>query len=291
MFVYRIKNIVNGKVYIGQSVNAKRRWVDHKAKLNRNQHPNEHLQSAWQFYNARSFEFDILEQCTSKEMTNQREVYYINEYKALDREFGYNIRTGGDSFNHSQESKLKMSKSKLGFKHTDETKIKISKNNSRHMLGKTHTDESKMKIGLAGTGRKKSPETIEKLKQIMHNSTNPAHMKGVKKSPEQNIRASNGLKLKWQDPTFRENMLTVRKRQMTDEVKKQISTTKKQQFLQNGHNQARRWPSFVDPDGNIYDDILDMTRFAKLHNLTASVMRQVAYGDKKSHKGWRLHVT
>lgn len=44
--IYKIENKVNGKVYIGQSIDIKIRWYNHRKELNGNRHHNEHLQNA-----------------------------------------------------------------------------------------------------------------------------------------------------------------------------------------------------------------------------------------------------
>lgn len=46
--------------------------------------------------------------------------------------------------------------------------------------------------------------------------------------------------------------------------------------------------SFIDSAGNVYSDILNLTEFAKLHNLDQSNLRRVAIGEYKQHKGFRL---
>lgn len=55
--IYCIENTVNGKKYIGQSVNIYTRWKQHKNDLNNDAHCNEHLQSAWNCYGEEAFKF------------------------------------------------------------------------------------------------------------------------------------------------------------------------------------------------------------------------------------------
>jgi group I intron endonuclease len=88
--VYAIKNTLNSKVYIGSSINLKRRFYVHRYTLSSNKHHNEHLQRAWNYYGVSCFVFIILESC-NKEQLREIEQKYINEYKAYDRQFGYNL--------------------------------------------------------------------------------------------------------------------------------------------------------------------------------------------------------
>ena len=70
-------------------------------------------------------------------------------------------------FKHSEESKMKMSKSHkgntahLGFKHSEETKLKISK----ACLGRHHTKEACQKISQAHKGRIFSDESKRKMSE------------------------------------------------------------------------------------------------------------------------------
>ena len=58
--IYKIANLVNGKRYIGGSVNLKHRLVCHKSGLRRGRHKNPHLQNAWNKYGEENFEFKII---------------------------------------------------------------------------------------------------------------------------------------------------------------------------------------------------------------------------------------
>lgn len=67
------------------------RHCRHYGELNRNVHINKHLQSAWNKYGEDVFEFNVLEYCDIN-MLNDREEYWINHFKSMDNEYGYNIR-------------------------------------------------------------------------------------------------------------------------------------------------------------------------------------------------------
>jgi len=61
--IYKIKNLVNGKFYIGSTCNLKRRKGNHFAELGRNKHRNIKLQNAWNKYGESAFQFEVISTC------------------------------------------------------------------------------------------------------------------------------------------------------------------------------------------------------------------------------------
>ena len=76
--IYQIRNLINGKVYVGQTVNESRRKANHLFLLRMNKHHSIKLQNAYNKYGEKNFIFEILEEC-SKEELNDRELYYIQK--------------------------------------------------------------------------------------------------------------------------------------------------------------------------------------------------------------------
>lgn len=93
--IYCIKNLVDNKIYVGQSVNINARWRQHRSHLRRNMHRNEHLQNAWNKYGEINFEFSILELCDI-EVMDELERFYIERYDSMSRQNGYNCESGGN---------------------------------------------------------------------------------------------------------------------------------------------------------------------------------------------------
>lgn len=110
MFIYRILNTKNNKCYIGQTEEspATIRWHKHRYELNRNNHRNTHLQHAWNKYGEDIFTFEVIEECSTKELLNEAEERWVAHYKSLNMH--YNIKDGGNHTAHSIESTHKMSK-------------------------------------------------------------------------------------------------------------------------------------------------------------------------------------
>jgi len=95
--IYKIINTINNKIYIGQSVDIKRRWNDHKSELRRNAHYNTYLQQSWNKYGEGNFIFEVIEfnENFTTEDLNELEIYYIDKLKTFDNNFGYNLTIGG----------------------------------------------------------------------------------------------------------------------------------------------------------------------------------------------------
>ena len=94
--IYKITNIKNKKVYIGQSVNIKKRWTKHKNTYYnpKYQNYNSPLYRAMRAYGIEFFIFEIIEECLKDEL-NEKEVFYISQYKSNNPDFGYNLSDGG----------------------------------------------------------------------------------------------------------------------------------------------------------------------------------------------------
>ena len=103
-YIYQIKNKINGKLYIGQTVNFQARKLRHLSSLRNEKHDNPHLQKAFLKYGEEAFEFSIIheEKCNQARL-NELEEYYISKYETYLN--GYNCNRGGQQHN-GFESKL-----------------------------------------------------------------------------------------------------------------------------------------------------------------------------------------
>ena len=87
--IYQIRNLVNGKIYVGSSVNLETRKTRHYWELENNRHNNQHLQRAYNKYGLDKLVFEVLEY-VEKDMLLEREQYYIDTLNVVNE--GYNIR-------------------------------------------------------------------------------------------------------------------------------------------------------------------------------------------------------
>lgn len=102
-YIYCITNKVNGKLYIGQTITTvKNRWACHKhnAKSGRSDMA---LYHAMRKYGVDSFKIELVEKFFSNtkeslvSTLNKKEIYYIDKFKSLYNENGYNVTKGGDN--------------------------------------------------------------------------------------------------------------------------------------------------------------------------------------------------
>lgn len=94
--IYKITNLINNKIYIGQSVNIERRIGAHfnYAFSKGAKEYNTPIHNAIRLYGKENFKWEILKECTEEEL-DDLEIYYIDLYNSTDRNIGYNLTTGG----------------------------------------------------------------------------------------------------------------------------------------------------------------------------------------------------
>jgi group I intron endonuclease len=153
--IYIIKNVINGKFYLGSSINLSKRKRTHFRDLKNNKHHCIYLQRAYNKYGKENFEFIILFNC-SKEYCLEFEEYFIkslspkyNTSKVANCPMGgrkhsldtiekfknRSVKSGKEHYLYgkSPESSIieKMRKARIGTKQTVETKTKMSETAKR----------------------------------------------------------------------------------------------------------------------------------------------------------------
>lgn len=154
-----------GKVYIGMTGNDPQdRWDS-----GHGYRKHKYFWNAIQKYGWKNIKHEVLYEGLTKDLAYEMEIQLIIEYKSTDKHFGYNLSIGGKGGSTgtilSQETRLKMSKSRTGTKHP--------------MYGKHHTKATKEKLSekLSGEnhpqfGTHRSDKTKEKLRKA---NSGPKH--------------------------------------------------------------------------------------------------------------------
>lgn len=131
--IYLITNTTNGKHYVGQAIDLRKRLYKHFYSMSNNRLQKYPLYKAAEKYGIESFELRILSILTNyenysketiKKGLDKLEIYYIKKYDSYNK--GYNQTLGGD-------------KGTLGFKMTEEQKDKLRENSKKHAADGRYT--------------------------------------------------------------------------------------------------------------------------------------------------------
>ena len=181
--IYKITNKLNGKVYIGQSIDIDTRWRQHC-----NAKDNFAIHNAIKKYGKENFKFEVLLECPV-DMLNVWERDMIALYDCISPK-GYNLTEGGEGYQCSEETRLKMSESmkgrisnRKGVPCSEETRLKMSEAKKGHIV----SEEARHKISESMKGKKHQPLSVEHKRKISE-----AH-KGLRKGKHWKIE--NGKRI------------------------------------------------------------------------------------------------
>lgn len=191
MQVYKITNLLNNRIYIGQDSNSNPNYFG-SGKL---------IKQAIKKYGKENFIKEIICECLNKQELDEKEKYWIDKLKSTNREIGYNITIGGSGGvsygesngmfgrKHSKKTIEKMKAIKIGKKQSEATKLKMSITRKGKRMGKLNpmygkivsestreklriaaknriiTEETRQKLRIASSGKKHSDETKLKISQ------------------------------------------------------------------------------------------------------------------------------
>lgn len=96
--IYSITNNINGKCYIGQSIDVYSRWRSHKKYSQWQTEKSKALYRAFRKYGVENFTFRIIEECP-REQLDSREKFWISYYDSYKN--GYNMNEGGQGQNRN----------------------------------------------------------------------------------------------------------------------------------------------------------------------------------------------
>ena len=138
--VYVHINKINNKRYYGiTSQKPKDRWRNGKGyKNHKNNKKDTYFYNAIRKYGWDNFKHEVLFEGLTKEEACLLEQCYIVLYDTTNRNKGYNRTTGGESFNHTDDTKKALSD--------------LYKGENNPFYGKTHSEETKQKISKANSG-------------------------------------------------------------------------------------------------------------------------------------------
>lgn len=147
--IYLRTNFVNGKQYVGQTIDFERRETEWKKGK---KYSGGIIDLARDKYGVDNFSVEILKECKNQDELNELEQHYIEKFKTK-VPYGYNLTDGGggqSGHHRSEETKKKISEALKG--------IKVSLG----MTGHHHSEESKKKM----SDTKKGKAQLQNRKKI-----------------------------------------------------------------------------------------------------------------------------
>lgn len=194
-YLYRITNKINGKIYIGQTVQPDKRWNQHCRDA---KNPTMVIHHAINKYGKENFEFEVIAGCRNWEDANESETLFVKEYNSLVPN-GYNVALGGYNAPKSEIWKEAIRKWRNSLSEEEKTEInqKQSKATIQQIAEKGHP----------ALGTKRTPEQVQKLIEARKNNPveyteevrrhmSEAHI-GIKDSEETKRRKSDSIKEQW----------------------------------------------------------------------------------------------
>lgn len=106
-YIYKVTNKINGKIYIGQTVNFERRKRDHIYASKKIKSKGEVFHKAIHKYGEDNFEWEIIDNCKTPEDATMLESKYIIEYNScisFDKSNGYNVLVSLDNVKRAHNS-------------------------------------------------------------------------------------------------------------------------------------------------------------------------------------------
>ena len=132
-YIYVFRNIINDKVYVGQTYNPSQRKAGH---LNGARKGHDHpFYRSIRKYGEENFNFEVIEECNDSDV-DEREKFWIAHYDSTNRDKGYNLERGGKGV--SKEHRRKLSQALKG---------------NKHCVGRKISNETRWKTGAAHRGK------------------------------------------------------------------------------------------------------------------------------------------
>ena len=185
MLIYKITNLINGKVYVGQTKRTlEERMSEHarKGKLP--------IDYAIKKCGIENFSVEEIDKAETQKELDEKEIKWVAFYDCI-KPNGYNLTKGSKrtiGYKHTEEAKQKMSKSKLG----------IFAGDKNPFYGKHHSEEQKKKWSESRKGLKHvAPEKVVNIrkshfkKTVMCIETGEIFDTIIKAAEKYNIKATH----------------------------------------------------------------------------------------------------
>jgi group I intron endonuclease len=212
--IYGLKNKINGKWYVGQSVRSiTDRWSSYK-NLQCDSQPK--LFNAIVKYGYENFEKIILEECEADQsILDSREDYWIRYHNSVEN--GYNCRYGGANGSFSDETKQKVKDGCKRKIYSDELRKKLS-DGGKKSKGRIVSEKTKLKMQIVHKARYENNQSAKTHIQQLAESNKMINRGPVTAETRQKISNASKGKI------------------ISERSKEKLSTALLEYYKQNEHN-------------------------------------------------------
>lgn len=279
--IYEIVNRVNGKRYVGSSVDIRARWMTHLRELRKGTHHAQHLQRSFNKYGEDSFEMNTLLECDRDDLI---------DYEQIEMDEGYDYNSSPTAKNNlgfklSEETKERYSLIKKKMYAEDESyrdhvnnmargipkSEEFKRKASERLLGTTH-DESHV-VNMAKARAELTKEQVLEVRTLRKEGLSlPDVSKTTGVSWGQCQRICAGERYRWayndEGPVFTD-----------DEIREERSRLSSRPYnftIYNFYHEVHGEVSCTQSD------------LKNRYNLRSSKVSAICSGDRKSHMGWMV---
>ena len=187
MAIYKIECTSNGKLYVGSTVNLRRRWIRHVSHADANKHHCAPLQAAWSKYGRDAFTFHVLEYITDKDAILNWEQFWLDELSPT-----FNVLKSAGNMTgmvHSAATRQRIADGNRGKYVSPETRHRISEVHQ----GKTISQSHREALRIAHTGR--APSALAVARLIESRTGKPLSLETKQKIREKAVARAAARKL------------------------------------------------------------------------------------------------
>ena len=265
--VYKVTDLLNNKVYIGQTVEdiGSRKW-EHESRARRGK-GDTYFNRAMIKHSFENFTWYVLEKCDNKEEMDEMEFHYIKQYNAYG-DGGYNLTFGGEGshgYKHSQEVCKFISEMKTGIKMSEKS-IRIR--------------SEKQSLDWEITYPNGEVEQVRNLNEFCRlNALAPAGMSRVaygKRKSHKGFKCRRLSPKKFSHSNTAKGLMSVvhKGRKLTDEQRRVSKKASCKQWV------------VVNPDGGQIS-VFNLKEFCNSNGLSYGCMLRVSRGERGHHHGYK----
>jgi group I intron endonuclease len=297
MIIYKVTNLVNNKIYIGQTIKTLKERIKNHVRESKNKNIYRPFLLALKKYGLENFLFEEIDNADSLNELDKKEIYWINLYDSTNKEKGYNISFGGQSYEYNNtfgkliSEGLKRSKKWQEYKKTDKYKEQL-KNFFCVKKGEKLSNEHKEKIWKSNKERilKQNYDTakewiiIDKDNNIIKVKSKDLFFNNINIDSSMFTRMAQKLEKNQNCKRIYDFYCFYDNKQTNEEILKKVND------LDNHYKNINTKYTLLNELTNEIIEVFksNLNEFCQSRNLDYSNMLKVVKGKSKSYRKWVL---